>query len=99
MSERPLIAIECDLETNARGRRYAKCYEKYFDAVVAAACETLGPGTRVQWIPGTDLAAAGALVADLAPSFVVWPSGNRPMSEQEADWLLRTARTPLLLMR
>lgn len=36
MSERPLIAIECDLETNARGRRYAKCYEKYFDAVVAA---------------------------------------------------------------
>lgn len=32
----PLIGIEVDLETNAAGRRYAKCYEAYFDAVVAA---------------------------------------------------------------
>ncbi len=32
----PLIGIEVDLETNPRGRRYSKCYESYFDAVVDA---------------------------------------------------------------
>ena len=32
----PLIGIEVDLETNAKGRRYAKCYESYFDAVAGA---------------------------------------------------------------
>lgn len=29
----PLIGIEVDLEAGAKGRRYAKCYETYFDAV------------------------------------------------------------------
>jgi putative glutamine amidotransferase len=33
---RPLIGIEVDLEATASGRRYSKCYETYFDAVVAA---------------------------------------------------------------
>lgn len=33
---RPLIGIEVDLETNAKGRRYTKCYETYFDRVVDA---------------------------------------------------------------
>jgi putative glutamine amidotransferase len=32
----PLIGIEVDLEANAKGRRYAKCYETYFDAISAA---------------------------------------------------------------
>lgn len=32
----PLIGIEVDLEANAKGRRYSKCYETYFDAVSAA---------------------------------------------------------------
>ena len=36
MSGRPWIGIEVDLEANAAGRRYAKCYETYFDAVSAA---------------------------------------------------------------
>ncbi len=33
---RPLVGIEVDLEPSASGRRYAKCYEAYFDQVVAA---------------------------------------------------------------
>lgn len=33
---RPLIGIEVDLETNQAGRRYAKCYETYFDRIVDA---------------------------------------------------------------
>ena len=33
MGRLPLIGIEVDLEANAKGRRYAKCYESYFDAV------------------------------------------------------------------
>lgn len=32
----PLIGIEVDLEATPRGRRFAKCYEAYFDAVSAA---------------------------------------------------------------
>jgi len=36
MGQRPVIGIEVDLETNQKGRRYAKCYETYADAVVAA---------------------------------------------------------------
>lgn len=31
--QRPLIGIEVDLEATATGRRYAKAYEAYFDAV------------------------------------------------------------------
>lgn len=31
--ETPLIGIEVDLSTTESGRRYAKCYESYFDAV------------------------------------------------------------------
>ena len=32
----PLIGIEVDLDVTPTGRRYAKCYESYFDAVAAA---------------------------------------------------------------
>lgn len=36
MSTTPVIGIEVDLEATPRGRRYAKCYETYFDAVSSA---------------------------------------------------------------
>ena len=36
MGKWPLIGIEVDLVQPAEGRRYAKCYEAYSDAVVAA---------------------------------------------------------------
>lgn len=36
MANAPLIGIEVDLTTTPSGRRYAKCYESYFDAVAAA---------------------------------------------------------------
>lgn len=48
----PLIGIEVDLDATPRGRRFAKCYETYFDAVSAAG------GAPVLVAPAPDAALA-----------------------------------------
>ncbi len=64
MSRTPIVGIEVDLEATPRGRRYAKCYESYFDAVSAAG------GAPVLVPPAPDAALArvvGALDALVVP--------------------------------
>lgn len=53
----PLIGIEVDLEVTPSGRRYAKVYEAYFDAVSDAG------GAPVLVPPGRDGASAALLAA------------------------------------
>jgi putative glutamine amidotransferase len=55
MSRLPLIGIEVDLEANAAGRRYSKCYEAYFDAVVDAG------GAPLLLCPTSEAASARVL--------------------------------------
>lgn len=64
----PLIGIEVDLEANARGRRFAKCYESYFDAVSAA-------GGAPVLLPPTTAPGALARVLEAVDGIVV-PGGD-----------------------
>lgn len=70
----PLIGIEVDLEANARGRRFAKCYESYFDAVSAA-------GGAPVLLPPTTSAGALARVLDGVDGIVV-PGGDDIAAEE-----------------
>ena len=47
MSDLPLIGIEVDLTATATGRRYAKCYETYFDAVSDAGNDDVSDSADV----------------------------------------------------
>jgi putative glutamine amidotransferase len=70
----PLIGIEVDLEANAKGRRFAKCYESYFDAVSAA-------GGAPVLLPPTTSAGALARVLDAIDGIVV-PGGDDIAAEE-----------------
>ncbi|MCW8139635.1 MAG: gamma-glutamyl-gamma-aminobutyrate hydrolase family protein [Planctomycetota bacterium] len=69
----PLIGIEVDLEATASGRRYAKCYETYVDAVSAAG------GAPVLVPPMPDAALSRAL--DALDGLVV-PGGDDLAAEE-----------------
>jgi putative glutamine amidotransferase len=70
----PLIGVEVDLEANARGRRFAKCYESYFDAVSAA-------GGAPVLLPPTTSPAALARVLEALDGVVV-PGGDDIAAEE-----------------
>ena len=65
----PIIGIEVDLEATPRGRRYAKCYETYVDAVSAAG----GAPLLIPPSPGDALAR----VLDAVDALVI-PGGRGP---------------------
>lgn len=69
----PIIGIEVDLEATPRGRRYAKCYETYFDAVSAAG------GVPVLIPPAPDPGLARAL--EVLDGLVV-PGGDDIAAEE-----------------
>lgn len=64
---RPLVGIEVDLEANASGRRYAKCYEAYFDQVA-------GAGGAPVLLPPSGAGVEGEVLARL--DAVVVPGGD-----------------------
>ncbi|RMG16652.1 MAG: gamma-glutamyl-gamma-aminobutyrate hydrolase family protein [Planctomycetota bacterium] len=80
MNAPPRIGIEVDLEATEAGRRYAKCYEAYFDAVLAAG------GTPILLPPcpppalGAQLACVDALVVPGGDDFHAreWGEEQRP---------------------
>ncbi|MGE0710859.1 MAG: gamma-glutamyl-gamma-aminobutyrate hydrolase family protein [Planctomycetota bacterium] len=65
--ERPLIGIEVDLEHAPSGRRYAKCYESYFDAVSEA-------GGAPLLVPPAPAAALARQLASI--DALVFPGGD-----------------------
>jgi putative glutamine amidotransferase len=69
----PLIGIEVDLAATDAGRRYAKCYEAYFDAVSAAG------GAPVLLPPAPDAALARTLEAVQG---IVVPGGDDIAAEE-----------------
>lgn len=73
MSDLPLIGIEVDLTATPTGRRYAKCYESYFDAVSDAG------GAPVLLPPCPEPAARRVLAAVQG---VVVPGGDDFAAEE-----------------
>jgi putative glutamine amidotransferase len=77
---RPLIGVEVDLETNARGRRYAKCYETYFDAIVDAGGAPLLVPPSPDEVTRSVLAGLAGLVVPGGDDFSAedWGEEQRP---------------------
>lgn len=97
----PLIGIEVDLDVTPSGRRYAKCYESYFDAVSAAggapvlvpparegACQRVLEALQGLVVPGGD---------DLAAE--EWGEAQRPCPRFVAEDARRLAHGKDLLRR
>lgn len=87
MGRLPLIGIEVDLEANAEGRRYAKCYESYFDAVSDAGGAPVLVSPTSGAVTDRVLAALDGLVVPGGDDFSAeeWGDVQRPCERYAAS--------------
>ncbi len=87
MGHLPLIGIEVDLEANAAGRRYAKCYESYFDAVSEAGGAPVLVSPTSGAVTQRVLAALDGLVVPGGDDFSAeeWGEVQRPCERYAAS--------------